>query len=154
MSMKRFRAGFTIVAAIGVLALSGCAGNPDLSDLEANLAGIDGVNGAMAYTTHSGAPWNTQVVVMLFLDDSSDQALIASTEAAAPVLAEDPSASRHEVSIAYIDGERSAYTDRSDAYRDDITIMPVVSETLGVADSGPGFLRLSPDDVRRIADGS
>ena len=146
--------GLTIVAALGALALSGCAGNPDLSGLEEDLAGIDGVNGAVAYTTHSGAPWNTQVVVMLFLDESSDAAVIASAEAAAPVLAGDPTASRHEVSIAFIDGDRSDYADPSDGYRDDIMIMPAVTDSLGVEPTGNSFLRLSPDDVRRLADGA
>lgn len=154
MSTKKLRVGLTIVAAVGVLALSGCASDPDLSSLESNLSQLDGVNGATAYTTHSGAPWNTQVVVMLFLDDPSDEAVIASTVAAVPVLADDPTASRHEVSIAYVDGDKADYADRSDAYRDGITIMPVVFETFGLPDGGSSFLRLSAADVRRIADGS
>jgi len=152
--MKRIRTALVIAVAIGALALSGCAADPDLSGLESNLAEIDGVNGALAYTTHSGGPWNTQVVVLLFLDDPSDAGVIASVQAAAPVLADDPTASGHEVALSFIDGDRDDYASRSEAFADDIVIMPVVSDTLGVPESGTDFLRLSPADVRRIADGS
>jgi hypothetical protein len=153
-AITKFRVGIAIVVAVGALTLTGCAGNPDLADLEANLSKIDGVNGAMAYTTHSGAPWNTQVVVMLFLDEPTDEGIVASTRAAAPVLADDPTASRHEVSIAFIDGDRADYDSQSEAYRDDLTIMPAVVDALGLPDTGSSFVTLSPDDVRRLADGS
>lgn len=154
MSRKTLRAGLTIAATLGVLVLSGCAGNPDLTGLEGELAELEGVNGAAAYTTHSGAPWNTQVVVMLFLDDSSDAAVLASAEAAAPVLAADPTASSHEVSIAFIDGDRADYASPRDGYSDDIMITPAVTDPLGVEPTGNSFLRLLPDDIRRLAEGS
>jgi len=152
--MRRLRTALAIVAAIGALALTGCAASPDLSGLESDLGEIDGVNGAMAYTTHSGAPWNTQVVVLLFLDDPSGDAVVASAQSAAPVLADDPAASGNEVSLYFIDGERGDYASRSEAFRDSIPVTSALAETLGVTQPGSESLRLSPDDVSRIADGS
>lgn len=152
--MKRMRTALAIVAAIGALALTGCAASPDLSGLESELAAIDGINGAMAYTTHSGAPWNTQVVVLLFLDDPTDDAVVASVQSAAPVLADDPTASGNEVTLSFIDGDRSDYASRSEAFADSIPVTSDLAEAFGVTQPGSEMLRLSPGDVRRLAEGS
>ena len=153
--MKRMRTVLAIAAAIGALALTGCASNADVGELEQDLAAIDGVNGSLAYTTHSGAPWNTQVVVLLFVDDPSDEGVIAATQAAAPVLADDPASTGREVSIYFIDGERADYPSRSEAFRDSVTITPELAQAVGVTiPGGTERLPLSAADVRRIADGS
>ncbi|MCW3492811.1 hypothetical protein [Microbacterium sp. SSM24] len=153
--MKRIRTALVIAAAIGTLTLSGCASNPDVTGLEQSLSEIDGVNGSLAYTTHSGAPWNTQVVVLLFVDDPTEEGVVATTRAAAPVLAEDPASAGREVSVYFIDGERADYAGRSEAFRDSVVITPELAQSLGVELSGGSErLPLSPDDVRRIADGS
>lgn len=153
--MKRIRTALAIAAAIGALALTGCASNPDVSGLEQNLNAIDGVSGSLAYTTHSGAPWNTQVVVLLFVDDPSDAGVVAAAQAAAPVLADDPASAGREVSIYFIDGDRADYTGRSEAFRDSVTITPELAQSVGVTiPGGTERLPLSAEDVRRIADGS
>jgi hypothetical protein len=154
--MKRMPVRTVLAAtlAIGALALGGCAADPDVAGLEAGLSEAAGVNGAMVYTTHSGAPWNTQVQVLLFVDDPSDEGLVTAVRGAAPVLAEDPVASRHEVTIRLIDGERSDYPDRFAASADEITVLPTVFDALGVPDTGPYSLTLQPDEVRAIAEGA
>lgn len=152
--MRRMRTALAIAAAFGALALSGCAATPDLSGLESHLAEIDGVNGAMVYTTHSGAPWNTQVVVLLFLDDSSGESVVASAQSAAPVLVDDPAASGHEVTMYFIDGERGDYATRSEAFADSIPVTSALAEELGVTQPGSEALRLSADQISRITDGS
>lgn len=140
-----------LAIAVGALALSGCASDPDLSGLEAELSGVDGINGAIASTQHSGAPWNTATVVLLFLDDPSAEGLSGSVRGAAPVLADDPGVSGNPVSLIFIDGDRSDYTSRSAALADVVIVPTEVSDSLGVAASGGESLRLSPDDVRRLA---
>lgn len=153
--MKRIRTALAIAATLGALTLSGCASNPDLSGLEQGLAGLDGVNGSLAYTTHSGAPWNTQVVVLLFVDDPSEEGVVAATQAAAPVLADDPASAGREVSVYFIDGDRGDYAGRSEAFRDSVVITPELAQSLGVEmNGGSERLPLSPADVRRLADGS
>lgn len=153
--MKRIRTALAIVVALGALSLSGCASDPDLSGLEQGLADLDGVNGTIAYTTHSGAPWNTQVVVVLFLDEVSDQDVVATTQAAAPVLADDPASAGREVSLYFVGGDRGDYASTSEALRDGVVITPELAQSLGVAMSGGSErLPLSPDDVRRLAEGS
>lgn len=136
---------------VGALSLAGCAGNPDLSSLESELSDVEGVNGAMAWPTHSGAPWNTQINVLLFVDDPSDEGLIDAVRAAAPVLAADSVASRNEVTIGFVDGDRDDYSERSEAFGDELVVMEIVPQTLGVRDSGRAMLVLSPDEVRALA---
>jgi hypothetical protein len=152
--MKRFRAVLAIAVAIGALALAGCASDPDVGGLESRLSEVDGVNGALAYTTHSGGPWNTQVVVLLFVDATSAEAVVATAQAAAPVLADDPASSGREVNVYFIDGDRDDYDGRSAAFADAIPVTPEIAAALGVTQPGSESLRLSADDVRRIADGS
>jgi len=134
-------------------ALVGCTANADVSELESQLAGIDNVNGATASVTHPGAPWNTQVVVSLYLDDASDEGVVEAVRAAAPVLSTDPVASRHDVVLSFVDGQRSDYETDFDAQRDEISVNPEVYATLGILDRGAWFLQLSPAQVRDIAGG-
>lgn len=152
--MKRIRAVMVAAVAIGALALTGCAGSPDLSDLEAELAQVQGVNGSIAYATHSGAPWNTQIVVLLFVDDPSPSAVVATTQAVAPVLADDSASSGREVSLYFINGDRDDYSGRSAAFSDAVPVTSEMAESLGVSQPGSEALRLTPRDVRRLAEAS
>ncbi len=153
--MKRIRAALVIVAAIGALTLAGCAADPDTGRLQQGLEGIDGVTGSVAYATHSGAPWNTQIVVVLFLDDPSDESVVATARSAAPVLADDPASAGREVSVYFVPGERGDYASTSAAFRDSVVITPELAESIGVSiPGGRESLPLSPADVRRIAAGS
>lgn len=140
-----------LTVVVGALALSGCTSDPDLSGLETELSDVDGINGAIATTQHSGAPWNTATVVLLFLDDPSGEGVIDSVRGAAPVLADDPAVAQHPVSLIFIDGDRDDYADRSSALADRVIVTPAVFEALGVAGSGGESLTLSPDDVQRLA---
>ena len=149
---KMMRAALAITATVGALALSGCAANPDVSGLEAELAAIEGVNGVMVHTTHSGAPWNTQIRVNFFIDDPADETLIAVVEAAAPVLAEDSASAGREVSLRFVDGDRADYTEPPPGFGDLALISRDVAASLGIAQSGSSeSLRLTPDDDRRLA---
>ncbi|MDY0907951.1 hypothetical protein [Microbacterium sp. CFBP9034] len=141
------------VLALGALALAGCASNPDLTGLESDLGQVDGVNGAFVWPTHSGAPWNTQVQVMLFLDDSSDDAVVEAVRGSAAVIAADAEASRHDVTISFVDGDRADYADRSDASAAEISVMPPVYEALGLPEGSVYAITLRPEDVRAIAGG-
>lgn len=151
--MKRMRIALGVVAAVGALALCGCAADTELSGLETQLAEVGGVNGAIVYTTHSGAPWNTQVQVMLFVDDPSGDAIAGVARDAVTVLAADPTASRNEVTMSFVDGRRAEYPDRFSAFRDQITIPAAVYAELGAGEGGgTKSLTLAPHDVRRLTD--
>ncbi|WP_169583047.1 MULTISPECIES: hypothetical protein [Microbacterium] len=153
--MKRIRIVLAIAAAIGALTLTGCATDPDTSGLEQDLAAIDGVNGSVAYATHSGAPWNTQIVVVLFVDDAAEKSIVTTAQAAAPVLADDPASAGREVSIYFVPGDRGDYGSNSEAFRDAAVITPELAQSLGVTmPGGSERLALTADDVRRIAEGS
>nr|BFF09428.1 hypothetical protein GCM10025699_07310 [Microbacterium flavescens] len=93
-------------------------------------------------------------MVLLFVDDPSAEAVVATAQAAAPVLADDPASSGREVNVYFIDGDRDDYDGRSAAFADAIPVTPEIAAALGVTQPGSESLRLSADDVRRIADGS
>jgi ethanolamine utilization microcompartment shell protein EutS len=150
--MRRRRTAAAALVALAALSLAGCAGDPDLSTLEGDLAQVEGVNGAFVWSTHSGAPWNTQVQIMLFLDDASDDGVIRAVRGAAPVIAGDASAARHDVHVSFVDGDRASYSDRLETTADQVTVMPVVYEELGLQDSGRYSIVLRPADLSALAD--
>jgi hypothetical protein len=152
--MRLLRGILAATVVLGAVSLAGCAGNPDLGPLESQLSEVEGVNGAMAWPTHSGAPWNTQVNLLLFVEDPSEEGLVDAVRAAAPVLAGDSAAGRHEVSIGFVEGDPANYEDRFAAFRDQALFSAAVAETLGGRDLGGEMIVLTPDDVRRLADGS
>lgn len=141
------------VIALGSLALAGCAGDPDVTDLQTQLSEVDGVNDATVSVTHSNFPWETQLVVTLFIEDATDDGVVDVTRAAAPVFVADPVASRHEVSIYFVPGQQSDYDSEFDAQGEELVVTPEVAAALGVPDAGPHSLRLSPSQMRAIADG-
>lgn len=149
--MKRMRMALALTIVAGALALAGCSSDPDLSGVESQLAEVDGVNGAIADTQHSGAPWNTATVILLFLDDASDEGIVQSVRAAAPVLADDPAVSRNPVTLIFIDGDRDDYDSRSSALADDVIVTSAVAESLGISSGAGESLQLTPDDLRRLA---
>lgn len=150
--MRRMRGLVAGGVILGVLAMAGCAASPDLSDLEDELGQVEGVNGAIVWATHPGAPWNTQVNVTLFLDEASSEAVIDATRAAGPVLAADPSASRHDVSIAFADADRADYTRDSISSAPSVTVMPEVYEALGLQDTGAHMILIRAGALSPIAE--
>ncbi len=138
---------------VGALSLVGCSADPDLAPLESRLAEVPGVNGAFTWVTHSGAPWNTQVQVLLFVDEPTESGLVDAVRGAAPVIADDAAASRHPVGIWFVDGDRADYADRDSASADAMAIFPSVFETLGLDGSGGRMITVGPDDIERIASG-
>ena len=149
--MKRMRMALALTLVAGALALSGCSSDPDLSGVESQLAEVDGINGAIADTQHSGAPWNTATVILLFLDDASDEGIASSVRGAAPVLADNPAVSRNPVTLIFIDGDRDDYDSRSAALADDVIVTSEVADSLGISSGAGESLQLTPDDLRRLA---
>ena len=141
------------LVAVSALALAGCAGNPDVTDLEAQLSEVDGVNDATVAVTHSNFPWETQLVVTLYLEDSSDAGIAGAVRSAAPVFVADPVGSRHEVTLAFVPGRLSDFEDEFDAQRAELTVSPEVYTTLGIDGNNPYSITLSPAQMRAIADG-
>lgn len=134
--MRRMRTVLAGGIVLGMLALSACAGDPEVSGLEEQLSQIDGVNGALVWSTHPGAPWNTQVNVALFLDEASTAAVTTAMEGAIPVLAADPVASRHDVAVSFAHGDRADYTRENFSRAPEVTILPEVYAELGLTDTG------------------
>ncbi|MFJ6651599.1 hypothetical protein ACIQLJ_02245 [Microbacterium sp. NPDC091313] len=145
--IARVVAGLAVAA--GVFALTGCAADPDVTSLDAELASVPAVNAAETTVSHPGAPWNTEILVTLFVSDTSDQTVIDAVRGAAPVLAADPDVSRHTVSIGLLPGEPADYPSASDYAASQIVIGDSAAAELGIA-SGE-FARLSPDDLERLA---
>ena len=139
--------------AIGILALAGCAADPDVSGLESSLGGIDGVSGADVSVAHSNGPWQTQINVLLFVDDPSIAAVAEVVRQAAPVLAADPASSAREVSIVAIDGDPAELTTRSEALAAHAPVMKSVGEDLGLDNRSTQWLTLSPADVEQLTAG-
>lgn len=146
-------AAVVALLATGVLALAGCAGDPDVTELGARLAQAEGVNDATVGVTHSNAPWETQLVVTLFLEDPTDDGVVDAVRAAAPVFVADPVGSRHEVSLHFVPGGLGDYEDEFEAQGEELTVTPAVYTALGISGDNPYSLRLSPEQMRAIADG-
>lgn len=150
----RFRIPAAIaLLALGSLALAGCAADPDVTDLETQLSEVDGVNDATVSVTHSNGPWETQLVVTLFIEDATEDGVVDVARAAAPVFVADPAGSRHDVSIYFVPGQQSDYDSEFDAQGQEVPVTADVAAALGVPDTGPYSLRLSPAQMRAIADG-
>lgn len=149
--MRRMRALVAGGVVVGLLALAGCAARPDVSGLEDELGQVDGVNGAIVWTTHPGAPWNTQVNVRLFLDEASSDAVAAAMDAALPVLAADPQARRHDVAVSFADADRADYTSENASSAPTITILPEVYEQIGRQDTGRYMIMLRAGELEALA---
>lgn len=149
--MKTVRTIVGVALALGALTLTGCAADPDVSGLRDELAGIDGVNGAEVFINHSGAPWNTQVVVYLYLDDPSAESVTGAVADAVPALAADSTASRHPVTVSFYDGVLADYADPAQAIGDRIVVGQSTYDALGVDFTGGQSVQLSPEDLTRLA---
>jgi hypothetical protein len=139
--------------AVGAVALAGCAADPDLTELEANLAEIPGVTAAEATVSHPGLPWNTEILVSLFVEDSSDETVIGAFRGAASVFLADPATSRHPVSVGLLEGEPADYPSSVNRSSARIPLNAVTAEELGL-EVGGGFIALSSEDLQRLADES
>lgn len=107
--MRRLAA--VLLAGAALLALTGCAPNPDVTGLDADLAALDGVNGADVAIQHPGAPWNTKVVVRLFVDDAAQEPMTRAVLDAARIFAEHAATARHGADIILVDGDIDDYAD-------------------------------------------
>ncbi len=152
--MRRMRAALAGGIVIGMLALAGCAGESDVSGLQDELSQVDGVNGALVWPSHPGAPWNTQINVTLFLEEGSTDAVVAAAQAAAPVLAADPAASRHDVTIAFVEAGSGQFTRETVVEAPTVTVMPEAYERLGLAEGSPYMVTLRPGEAAAIPGGS
>jgi hypothetical protein len=141
--------------AIGVLVLAGCtaAADPDVDDLQSALGGIAGVSAADVSVAHSNGPGQTQINVLLFVEDPSIDAVAAVVRQAAPVLSADPASSGREVSIVAIDGDPAELTTRSQALAAHAPVMKSVGEELGIDNRSTQWLTLSPADVEQLNGG-
>lgn len=152
--MKKLRIALGVLVTVGAMALTGCASSPDLTGLESELGTVSGVNGSIVYTTHSGAPWNTQVEVLLFMDESSEPGLVDAVREAAPLILDDPGASGHDVNFSFIAAQRSDIDELSGAWRYALTVTDTMRAALGARDTGSKSLRLTTDELRAVADGA
>ncbi|WP_125130227.1 hypothetical protein [Microbacterium sp. 10M-3C3] len=143
--------GSIFVAAAAVALLSGCAAaDPDVSGLQAELNGLPGVNGSQVVVEHPGAPWNTRIVVNMYLDDPSQATVVSVVEAAAPALADDEAVRQHPVSIFFVDGQVGDFPAGPKPSR----TIPLSNDTyaaLGLTPAAGRSLELTPDDLRRLA---
>jgi len=149
--MRASRAVTSVVlAATAMVVLAGCAANPDVQGVQDGLEGLPGVNGADVSVQHPGAPWNTRIVVSMYLDDGSQAAAISAVEAAAPVLADAPEVSRHPVMITLVHGDIADFP-TGPTRTDTILLNPDTYATLGLEHTGGESVQLTSDDIARLA---
>ena len=133
-----------------VLALSGCA-SPDPAPAQSALATAPGIQGADVVITHPGAPWNTEAIVTLYVADDSVPTVAAAVRSAAKALDGGPVAD-HPVTVFIIPGRPSDYSTRGAAVDARLRALDGVADALGVPrDHGGDAIRLTPDDIRRLA---
>ncbi|MDW4572951.1 hypothetical protein R8Z57_09230 [Microbacterium sp. M3] len=141
-----------IVVATATLALAGCAPDPDLGAVESGLAGVDNVTAATASPQHSNFPWETQVNIDLYVEETDEDALVQTVRDIAPVLAADRATSRFETTVNFYEGEPADYgDDGADSF--DRAYVPqdggVFEQELGLTEfAGIVF---GPGDVERLA---
>ncbi|MDE0545140.1 hypothetical protein [Microbacterium sp. C7(2022)] len=147
------RTGALAVAIIlGALTLSGCAANPDVSSLETELQTVPGVDAARATVAHSGAPWNTDIVVLLFVEDPTVDSVADVTRASAPVFLADDATAKRGVSLFVTDADPTEYDPVTHSSTQNFQNMDSVADELGVGSGSGGLLVLSGDDLRALAD--
>lgn len=148
----RRRAKVLVVAAllVSAMALGGCAPDPDVSSLASELEEIPGVNGAVASVAHSGAPWNTDIVVTLFVDEPTVDGVAEIVREGTPVFLADSSTAERGVEIFVTDADPTEY-DETAASPDYFTSMRAVAEELGIDSRGNSLLSVSGDDLDTLA---
>lgn len=138
---------------VGVLALTGCAAGIDVSTTEAKIGAVAGVNDATVRITHPGAPWNTETIVRLYVSDDSASAVAQAVRGMTAAVVGEPIA-RHGMVVVAHPGRAAdqAGKDPVDISAGDLPVMRDVAADLGVTPrSDDTLLRLTPDDIRRIA---
>jgi len=150
--MRSIRVALGVALTLGALSLAGCAASPDMGDLAAHLEEVDGVNAVSADVGHPGAPWNTEVVVRLFVDDPSDAEFTSVIRGAIPALADDPTTARHGATVMFIEGVPGDYDNSGQQLRGKLRPGSKVYDELGL-EFGES-MRLSPEDIARLAEGS
>ncbi|MGZ0712053.1 hypothetical protein ACWPKO_27335 (plasmid) [Coraliomargarita sp. W4R53] len=149
--MRSKRAGWLLLVALVAVVLSGCAADPDLSSLEDSLSDVAGVEGALTYATHSGAPWNTQIVAVLFVDEASVDSVTEVVRAVVPALASDDITSSSGVGVFVSEDEPIDYETYGRTTPMFFDSMPSVAKQLGVDSPGNALLTLTPEDLAALA---
>ncbi|MCI0156402.1 hypothetical protein KNO15_06800 [Leifsonia shinshuensis] len=129
-----------------VLGLAGCA-SPDPAPVQSAIATAPGILDARVVIGHSGAPWNVDPIITLYLADASADAIEAAVRSTAKAISGDDVA-KHPVSVFVVMGEPDASSDG-----DGMPIPEGVGTQLGIGEEATRFsmIRLTPDDIRRLA---
>lgn len=145
---RRLIAGGILASA---LALVGCSPATDTTALATDITSTAGTLGTTVDITHPGAPWNTELLVRIYVDDPSVESVAQKVQLIAPVLAQDATASSHTVGITAVQGDPAA--ESGSQIQATLEIMVKVAGVLEVSRSGNAVLLLSPDDIARLAKG-
>lgn len=136
-----------------MLALVGCSPATDNTALAEEITRASGVLGTTVDITHPGAPWNTELLVRVYVDDPSVESVAQKVRLIAPVLAQDATARSHTVGITAVQGAPAAVAASGSQGQATLEIMVKVAGVLQVSSGGNSVLLLSPDDIARLAQG-
>ncbi len=149
--MKTTRALIAVGIVASTLALTGCSPAADTTGLAAEITQSAGVLATTVDITHPGAPWNTELLVRIYVDDPSVESVAQKVRAIAPALARDATASSHTVGITAVQGDPSTIAASGSEGKSTLEIMVKVAGVLDVSRGGNSVLFLTPDDIARLA---
>ncbi|WP_203579745.1 hypothetical protein [Microbacterium hibisci] len=143
------------LVATASVALVACAPDPDLSAVESELAAVENVTAATASPQHSNFPWETQVNIDLYVEQTGEESLLHTVREIAPVLAADRATSRFKTTINFYEGEPADYGENG-ATSFDVAYVPqsggVFEQELGLTEfAGIVF---ESGDAQRLAEES
>ena len=143
-----------ILAVAGALTLTGCAPDPDLTDLADQLATeVPNVVGVETGVGHSNFPSETQIHIDLFFDpeEISPEVIAEAIRDAAPIIVADP-AGHHQVTIVAIEGAPEDFADRFDKNMAQSNMMIPAAEILGLENHGTPLQTFQFDELARFAE--
>jgi len=152
--MIRSRRWAAVSAAVVLgLALTGCAGMNE-QDVSDRLVEATSLNGAIVEVQHPGAPWVNQIMIRMFVEDGSADAVAEDVREVAAFAVEDSDLEGEPLMFLAVEGSPDDFDDPVLAtIVGSLRVMGSVSEALGAGHGVEEILELSANDVRVVAAG-
>jgi len=148
---ERARIALAALVAIGLLGLTGCSADMNTTDVQDRLVAATDLNGALVEVQHPGAPWNDKIVVWMFVDDGSAQAVADDVRDVAGFAADDADLSDEELTLIAVKGRPEDFPERHQLAVAGEYVMGEVASLVGGSGSEDQLV-LGGADVRRLAD--
>ncbi|MFT4229301.1 MAG: hypothetical protein QM602_03325 [Microbacterium sp.] len=120
-------------------------------DVQTRLTEATSLNGAKVEVQHPGAPWNSKIVIRMFVDDDSAEAVAENVREVAAFAADEPSLDGQPLTLMAIVGTPDDFPNGDGLSVAGVKVMGSVSRIVGGVGTEE-ILELSAADVRRLAD--